>query len=270
MKTIDQSRDSFSFTRLQALTRRYFVENRRAMLTGTLCTIGVLALIGILVGRYTDDPTDSVNSAAVFGVIAFYLFPLFACITGSLTFGPFKSKTGRIHAMMLPATKSEKFVMLTFIYTVLADLIYIIAYFIGELLRALLSSGPIVWNNWLFSDVWDMLAAEPGEATLAIAGVVLLILSHQAIYTLGSSLWPKLSFIKTFGALFVLQFAGAFLIPVIGMTDLIDLLEKMFTNTSVTMLVFWAEIVWLIVVAALYTGAWLRFRHLQVVQRLLN
>lgn len=267
MKTIDQSRDSFSFARLQALTRRYFVENRRTMLTGALCTIGVLALIGILVGRYTDDPTDSVSSAAVYGVIVFYLFPLFACITGSLTFGPFKSKTGRIHAMMLPATKSEKFVMLTFIYTVLADLIYIIAYFIGDLCRGLISSTPLLWS--VLGDIANVIASEPSPAIAVALGAVLLILTHQAIYTLGSSLWPKLSFIKTFGAIFALQFAGAMLVPVLGLSDIFWIFAD-FTDNDFFRL-FWAtDCVIALIVAAIYTGAWLRFRHLQVVQRLLN
>lgn len=265
MKQINQSGDGFSLTRFCSLTRRYFVEHRKSLLTATLCTLGMLLLLGILFGRTFDKIDTTVDNYEIYSIgllqgqvitelMCFYsCFVIFSWIAGSITFSAFGTKTGRINAMMVPAAKSEKFVMLTLIYTVVADCVFIIGVILADFVRSLLQGAPMAWSLHL-------LDFEPVTTAIEIITVMgLCILTGQAIYTLGSALWPRRSFIKTFGALFVLQIAAGIFVP---MGDLITLVDEIgFWQLTVAMV---------IVIIGLYAAAWMRFKRLQVVQRLLN
>jgi hypothetical protein len=84
------------------------------------------------------------------------------------------------------------------------------------------------------------------------------VLSNHSFYTLGSSLWPRHSFFKTFIASIALGMVLVIIIP----SEQLILFSEAFKdcNWSILALIYiWAAVCYLL--------SWLRFRSTQIVQR---
>lgn len=129
------------------------------------------------------------------------------------------SKTGRIYALMLPATSFEKYFVRWFIYTIGYLVVYYLLFLLVDVMRVCVFS--VVYPEIdiiTFLNPYAEIVALRDDAPLGF--IVSLYLLLQSIFVLGSSLWPKYAFLKTFTAYTILGMAfTAFFAGIMNLFD---------------------------------------------------
>lgn len=264
----------FSWARTWALTRRYVVENQRYLLMAFGSIFGVVFLTSILITKAMEGDYEFDNDyerMIVLGAVYGWMAILGVQITGSLTFNALSTKAKRASAIMLPAAQSEKFLCQTGLYVISGNLVWLLIFAISDAVSALLfgmrpAVAMIPWE-WMFS------CGENVEMTLAIVLCALWFgLFCQAIYVIGSALWPKLSFLKTFVALFVLQTIIPIIVPFDflenGFMGLIRMFEGWDLPETVVHIISWCLLgLFYVVLGGMYYIAWRIFKRTQIIQR---
>ena len=219
MNTVNQT---FDWSRFTAALRKELVENKRAILFTLLGTFGLLTIIMIL-GNLSTNTNDAVYESLTYCVpqkFVYMFLGLAIMIVASLAFRKLTSKTGRIEMFTSPSSMLEKFLVNALIYVIG----YIVAFFIcaqlADLTRIavlwffkdeyLIVPGPINFLN-LIPDAVDGFgfgsAAEiPGEPSKWMTiNLIIGLLAGPGLFLLGSIVWPRLSLLKTFAAVYGLE-----------------------------------------------------------------
>ena len=218
MNTVNQT---FDWSRFTAALRKELVENKRAILFTLLGTFGMLTMIMILGNISVSTNTDASNAIKdslenylpqkmVYAFLSFAIL-----IVASLAFRKLTSKTGRIEMFTSPSSMLEKFLVNALIYVIG----YIVAFFICAQLADLtriaalwffrneyfIVPGPINFLN-LIPDAVDGFGfgmASPGNPGKWLAiNIYIGLLAGPGLFLLGSILWPRLSLLKTFAAVY--------------------------------------------------------------------
>lgn len=210
MKLENNITDSFSLyksienlkgsTPLFLLFRKEFIENRKTLIFELAVAWGACILLGGFLGFFG-------RGGGISEVIAFYLIiQLMGFIFGSMIFSDMKNKKLRISTLMLPAAVSEKFLMKWLIVVPGMLIIGITGFFLGDFTRIL-----VAWlcdertsSTSYYDIVNPFMILGPDSFTLVIFAFASYLLG-QSIYIFGGILWPKLSFLKTFAALYCLE-----------------------------------------------------------------
>ena len=216
MNTVNQT---FDWSRFTATLRKELVENKRAILFTLLGTYGLLTMVMIL-GNLGTQTTQDVQDALTYYLPQkfVYMFLGFAImIVASLAFRKLTRKTGRIEMFTSPSSMLEKFLVNALIYVIG----YIVAFFICAQLADLTRiavlwffkdeyffvPGPINFLN-LIPDAVDGFgfgsAAEiQGNPTRWMTiNLFIGLLAGPGLFLLGSIVWPRLSLLKTFAAVY--------------------------------------------------------------------
>lgn len=219
MNTVNQT---FDWSRFTAALRKELVENKRAILFTLLGTYGLLTMIMIL-GNLSTSTHDAVYESLTYCVpqkFVYMFLGLAIMIVASLAFRKLTSKTGRIEMFTSPSSMLEKFLVNALIYVIG----YLVAFFIctqlADLTRIavlwffkdeyLIVPGPINFLN-LIPDAVDGFgfgsAAEiPGEPSKWMTiNLIIGLLAGPGLFLLGSIVWPRLSLLKTFAAVYGLE-----------------------------------------------------------------
>ena len=219
MNTVNQT---FDWSRFTAALRKELVENKRAILFTLLGTFGLLTIIMIL-GNLSTSTHDAVYESLTYCVpqkFVYMFLGLAIMIVASLAFRKLTSKTGRIEMFTSPSSMLEKFLVNTLIYVIG----YLVAFFIcaqlADLTRIavlwffkdeyLIVPGPINFLN-LIPDAVDGFgfgsATEiPGEPSKWMTiNLIIGLLAGPGLFLLGSIVWPRLSLLKTFAAVYGLE-----------------------------------------------------------------
>ena len=219
MNTVNQA---FDWSRFTAALRKELVENKRAILFTLLGTFGLLTIIMIL-GNLSTNTNDAVYESLTYCVpqkFVYMFLGLAIMIVASLAFRKLTSKTGRIEMFTSPSSMLEKFLVNALVYVIG----YIVAFFIctqlADLTRIavlwffkdeyLIVPGPINFLN-LIPDAVDGFgfgsAAEiPGEPSKWMTiNLIIGLLAGPGLFLLGSIVWPRLSLLKTFAAVYGLE-----------------------------------------------------------------
>lgn len=230
------------------LVRKTCVYNRKAI----MLTIGAVILGCIIFGTAMGLLGRGGGTAEVvcFGL----MFLLIATVVASMIFGDFKTKAGKITTLMTPATHFEKFAVRWLAAVPLLALLFVAGFYVGDISR-------IVANR--FSDYYVAAPAyhrivnvfnvitqfTPDEKSLTIVTLLIYYFFWQSLYLLGGIAWPKLSFIKTFALIRVVNLV---LLPIInefdargiGVAIVLDLSE-MVLWMDIAMVIFTVGIYWL-------------------------
>lgn len=266
--------DKFSWSRVWALIVRYVYENKRNLLMTVGVMFGIMLFFDLV---YYRNINENYNELSLMVLATFMWISMIAIqVTGSLTFSSLSTKPRRISSLMVPASKLEKFTSLVMIYTVAGNLVILLCGFVADTISALLFGRRPAWLQidlmdfiQIFKDFdsWNSLAVE--VVCGVTLGLIALILITQAIYVLGSSLWPRKSFLKTFLVLFILQT----ILPIfLSFGMLINGMDWIF-NLETWENVNYHILGWSCVAASwaflifIYWLAWRRFRSIQVVQK---
>lgn len=204
--------DSFSIARLWRMIILTITENRHSILLQLGVMIGITAVI---VAFYTvaDNPDRYVRQAQqalssdtdllwsdLWGLYCLTLTG-FSCISASFTAGFMSSKEKRLNTLMIPATIAEKFLARWIIYTLSVYVLFTLTYICIDYLRVLIL-------NYIYADVnhtpiLPLVQSIPHYYNKysdfnPFHVIPPIIFAVQSFFVLGSTIWPKNSFIKTF------------------------------------------------------------------------
>lgn len=221
----------FSLSRFMDLCRKDMVESWKTNLLRVGMMFGVMVVIFVWSGYYHYKSQYSYDEQVEVSLYTFLWMGLICgCLAASFTMERMKSKTSRLSVLMTPATSFEKFFSRWLISTLVYVVVFIIAFKLADYTRVLLYSLSYPEKNVVAAD-FGYLFATDGEYALfphtTCRAKGLFIVGYffvQSCFVLGSSIWPKNSFIKTFVAGFTLMTAYALIIGGIS--------EMLFKNTS--------------------------------------
>ena len=210
----------FSLPRFINLCRKEMVENWKSNVLRMVLMYGVMVVVMVWNGYFeykTYDPVSFVKRYAGFDpawefiLMAFLWFMFgFGCLSGSLTMEKMKSKTSRLAAFMIPVTPFERFFSRWLISTVVFLVAFLIAFELADYTRVFAYSLiypeikevilPVCLGDLVGSGKRWFLFSEAYELALVLSIYCFI----QSLFVLGSSVWPKNSFIKTFAAVAII------------------------------------------------------------------
>ena len=209
----------FSLPRFMNLCRKEMVESWRSNVLRMVLMYGVMAVVLVWNGYTQYNYHDSVyfirhaNTDPAWGFILmaflWFLF-VFGCLSASLVMEKMKNKTSRLSALMVPATPFEKFFSRWLVSTIVFLVVFLIAFKLADYTRVSIYSliypdakGAILPVNlgylvgsgkrwFLFNETYELIF------------VLSIYCFIQSLFVLGSSVWPKNSFLKTFVAVTII------------------------------------------------------------------
>ena len=286
MKTND-SASAFSSERFSALMKSDFTVNKGNYLKHSIAVVGVFAALASLISinavidinslRHMEDPGRLVESTvevrqmsygSMYLIVSSWLLCIGLTVFGSLTFSNFSTKRQRISSLMVPASRAEKFLHRVLIYFAGGTLLLIAGFFIGLLICQIAFGGGSAPINSFFKFLDSEFS---GCITIAL---ILAALFGNSLYALGSSLWPKLSWIKTWVVIMVIQWALTALFMILAAVninwDALFTLMLSLDKVNVWILI-WSGIALLALLNFVCWGfAWIRFKNIQIIQRFMT
>lgn len=265
--------DKFSWSRVGLLIRRYFSENSRQLLMTLGVVFGIMLFFGLTINKSAGDYSKFDGTGAILWMILFCIISFALIIVGSLTFSSMSTKPKRIVAMMVPASKSEKFVSLLIIYNVMAPIAIILSALLVDVLTSLVFMHEPYFIHFLgtLGDFFSSIKREDYGFEVMLGIIAFVggsLLCSLATYTLGSALWPKKSFIKTFCVLFAFQMIIPMIIPGNLSLRLIEWIRDFdFENINLHILAWSVIAVYYAFAGFIYWLAWRRYRSTQVIQK---
>ncbi len=260
----------FDGQRFLKLVKTEFTVNKGSYLKFVISTVGVFLAVAILACLciYDNRPVEAAESISriqahniIYLSISGWLICLGLTIFGSLTFSSMSSKKGRISTLMQPASMLEKYLLRMITYLFCGTLLLIAGFMTGVLVCQLVYGG----GKLMMENIAFFFTADDTTGQLIICGVILFVLFGNSLYTLGSSLWPKLSWIKTWVIVVAIQWIlGLFLISgmMTSVSGIIRILESSGQQLG------WCIVCILILMnLGCWILAWWRFRNTQIVQR---
>ena len=220
----------FSFLRFANYFKKVLVEDRKRLLQRIITVFGLLVVFGAIISdscyqHYMEALKMGIVrneiDPAIDGLMPLFVFGLFigCALSASFIMEPMSSKTGRIYALMLPATSFEKYFVRWFIYTIGYLVVYYLLFLLVDVMRVCVFS--VIYPEIdiiTFLNPYAEIVALRDDAPLGF--IVSLYLLLQSIFVLGSSLWPKYAFLKTFSAYTILGMAfSAFFAGIMNLFD---------------------------------------------------
>lgn len=203
-QTFDTDRFGRYFAYLAKVgSRKYF--SYMAAVFGVILVVEVLMVMsGAFDYGYNSDSWYSSAADPMWGTeFAFFALAFFVVIVlaGSMMFTDMGDKSMRISALMVPASQLEKFLARLIVVLPITIVLCFIGFEIVDLLRCVIAK-----IHYPESDRIHPIGLAPDyfeyDSTQVYFGM---LLGLQSIYVLGSIIWPKMSWLKTFAALFVLS-----------------------------------------------------------------
>lgn len=207
----------FSFPRFANYFKKVLVEDRKRLLQRIITVFGLLVVFGAIISdscyqHYMEALKMGIVrneiDPAIDGLMPLFVFGLFigCALSASFIMEPMSSKTGRIYELMLPATSFEKYFVRWFIYTIGYLVVYYLLFLLVDVMRVCVFS--VIYPEIdiiTFLNPYAEIVAFRNDPPLGF--IVSLYLLLQSIFVLGSSLWPKYAFLKTFTAYTILGMA---------------------------------------------------------------
>lgn len=191
----------FSMPRFVNLCRKDMVESWRTNLLRVLLLYGVMTVVILWMGyfeyRETSIGMDKEDPMWNFTFV-FLLWSLlgFGCLSASFTMEKMKSKTGRLSMLMIPATSFEKYFSRWLLSTVIFFAVFLIAFLLADYTRVLIYS--LAYPELEKISAFPLFGGEESDSTIKV--IVAFIIFAQSCFVLGSTIWPKNAFLKTFVA----------------------------------------------------------------------
>lgn len=199
----------FSLPRFMNLCRKEMVESWRSNVLRIVLLYGVMAVAVVWNGyfQYNGTHSHTTDPAWSFLLVTFiWSLWVFGCLSASFTMEKMKTKTSRTSTLMTPVTSFERFVSRWFVFTVVFLVVFLITYKLADYTRVIVYS--LVYPEKDFISPVDLshlvgkgkeyytLCRTGWEFGALIAGYFFV----QSLFILGSTIWPKNSFLKTFAS----------------------------------------------------------------------
>ena len=201
----------FSLPRFMNLCRKEMVENWRSNVLRMVLMYGVMAVVLVWNGyfEYRYWHSGQIEDPAWTFLLVVFIWSLwgFGCLSASFTMEKMKTKTSRTSMLMVPATPFEKFFSRWFVFTVVFLVIFLISYKLADYTRFIIYSlaYPEEKDFIIPVDLSHLVGERKTYYTLCRTGLQFgaLLSAYffvQSLFVLGSSIWPKNSFLKTFAS----------------------------------------------------------------------
>ena len=276
MNTVNQT---FDWGRFTAALRKEIVENRRALLFTVICIYGVLTMVMIIgnlvAGLSIDSITEALSDKTPQRFIG-SMFGLVICVSASMAFKNLGTKSGRTAMMTSPSSTLEKFLLNILIYVVGVVVAYLACAQVADLTRIaalwlfrgenFFVPGPISFLTCVSDAASRYAIPEMGLQHMGWL-MILSLVANAGCYLLGSIIWPRLSLLKTFAAIYAVEFCLFIIaLPFFAIFGDMEAFMQWFFdfmtsgNMSISMLIF------LVVQIVLYFSlAWYLFKRKDVI-----
>lgn len=277
--------DSFSLTRTSALLRKFIIENWRNLALKTALMYGMLTLGALLIvwgshSLYSDhyvEMTDSLNSPmekdygweADMLMFTLSLF-VFGATAASMTFADMNNKEKRLNALTFPAKQSEKFIVRWAVFIPMFIVLFCGACLLAETVRFLLLKAIVDHPELVsFLDLSHMVTRTVnGQSHLLPEAKITFwsFIAIQSLFCLGSAVWQKASFIKTFIFLGTLAIAYSFIVwlTLNSIAAISHNLEPAYSQSALG-IVF--RCIAIAVATFCYITAYFRMREMEIINR---
>lgn len=233
-----------------AMFRKLFVENRRRILILGGGYFALCMLMGCWMGFFQMNlDAETALYLATSG--------LMVTLAASMTFSDLKTKQGRIAFLMLPASASAKTFPRICAMTAGILIAGTAGFYLMDVVRWLLEG--LMYRAW--DGIRNPFALIPNSEYGEFAYILFaMYLFNVAVYTLGSAIAPKLSFLKTSCVMFAIQFVLVFILSIWIRSSVIiswDIDGNWLPYTIIGMFYVFAAI--------LFYGAYLHIRRLTLI-----
>ena len=209
----------FSLHRILMLTGIEITERRRTLLLQS----GMMALVLIVVAciyafsnDYSYRSYTGLGDPGTTNMIGTYLVMLFIFggLSASIMFSDLGNKEGRIRMLMRPGLAIEKFISRWLIYVVIFIAVFIISVCVADSVRCLVLKIRFPESHCIIP-VYANITPEIIRNILPFHGHIFkalifglgIYLGYQSFFVLGATIWPRMSFPKTFAVFTGLTFA---------------------------------------------------------------
>jgi len=204
---------------LASLIKREISENARTLLLSLALMFGSMTVIELFIVHthrdtkfYEGCSTFDITASATGSMILIMLM-VFACKFGSMMMRDTVSRGGRIRFFMLPAPQGAKFAARWLIHVPLFFVAFTACAAMAEIIRVsyahlVADVDCVSYLSWLMYD-----SIISGEASNTIMSAALV----QSFFILGSSIWPRNSFMKTFATLFAMLIISISLVAFVSL-----------------------------------------------------
>ncbi|MDL2213095.1 hypothetical protein LJC29_03925 [Bacteroides sp. OttesenSCG-928-N06] len=198
----------FSNTRFLNLCRKEMVENWKTNILRFIMLYGVMAISFTISGfdHYSDTYTSASDPVVITALHFFMAYvAIFGCLNASTAFDNLKTKTNRLSVLMNPSTAFEKFFSRWLIYTVVYIVLFVVAYVLADYTRILICKLRYPDATMVHANIkYLMNIGNPAYHIMADKAYFLYsVIGYfffQSFFLLGSTVWPRNSFIKTIAA----------------------------------------------------------------------
>ncbi len=213
MNTVNQI---FDWSRFTATLRKEVVENWRPIVFTLLGVYGLLTMVMIIGNAisFDDAVSDAMSETMVPQKVVYGILGFSVMIVASMAFKKLTTKAGRIDMMTSPSSTLEKFLVNGVVYVLGFVVAFLILAQLADLTRIAVMHifgfqgfipGVINFTN-LGADFIYGLGSDLFKGPLAVTYVWCSLLATSGIYLLGSVMWPRLSLLKTFAAIYAVEF----------------------------------------------------------------
>ena len=272
----------FSLPRFINLCRKEMVENWRSNVLRMVLMYGVMAVVMVWNGyfEYRYWHSGQIEDPAWTFLLVVIIWSLwgFGCLSASFTMEKMKTKTSRTSMLMVPATPFEKFFSRWFVFTVVFLVIFLISYKLADYTRFIIYSlaYPEEKDFIIPVDLSHLVGERKTYYTLCRTGLQFgaLLSAYffvQSLFVLGSSIWPKNSFLKTFASgtvIAIVYFLLAVFMSKMFLENGNYYSENVFTGMSEDTAMSIMIVVGIFFTLMNWTLAYLRFKESEIVNRM--
>ena len=272
----------FSLPRFMNLCRKEMVENWRSNVLRMVLMYGVMAVVMVWNGyfEYRYWHSGQIEDPAWTFLLVVFIWSLwgFGCLSASFTMEKMKTKTSRTSMLMVPATPFEKFFSRWFVFTVVFLVIFLISYKLADYTRFIIYSlaYPEEKDFIIPVDLSHLVGERKTYYTLCRTGLQFgaLLSAYffvQSFFVLGSSIWPKNSFLKTFASgtvIAIVYFLLAVFMSKMFLENGNYYSENVFTGMSEDTAMSIMIVVGIFFTLMNWTLAYLRFKESEIVNRM--
>ena len=272
----------FSLPRFMNLCRKEMVENWRSNVLRMVLMYGVMAVVMVWNGyfEYRYWHSGQIEDPAWTFLLVVFIWSLwgFGCLSASFTMEKMKTKTSRTSMLMVLATPFEKFFSRWFVFTVVFLVIFLISYKLADYTRFIIYSlaYPEEKDFIIPVDLSHLVGERKTYYTLCRTGLQFgaLLSAYffvQSLFVLGSSIWPKNSFLKTFASgtvIAIVYFLLAVFMSKMFLENGNYYSENVFTGMSEDTAMSIMIVVGIFFTLMNWTLAYFRFKESEIVNRM--
>lgn len=205
----------FDWSRFTLALRKEIVENWRQLVLALVVLYAVLSILMIL-GNWMTDGSEELELLSLRNYVVMMVFSISTIIMASLSFRGLVTKSSRTELLTSPSSMAEKFCVNILVYIVGFIVAFLIIVHLADLTRIAVLwlarsdtfnvPGPICYLDFIGGFTSSLSTAPAmGYPGLFRASMYIGLLATPGLYMLGSVLWPKLSFLKTFAAVYAIE-----------------------------------------------------------------